>query len=132
MQYIITHEFRFQELGNRHPYQTIPIHGAILWLLPILEAFGDPLSEGWGNKAQNSCVVLTYQDIHGDVPLLLFHKKFLNMGSIFCNNIPEHGSVFQNFWVFAIAMQTPISFEDLPIFQEIFLKMGTFSCQNDP
>ena len=35
---------------------------------------------------------------------------------------------FQNFWVFAIVMQTPKKLENEPI----FLKMGTFYCQNDP
>ena len=37
---------------------------------------------------------------------------------------------FQNFLVFA--MPTPENCENGSIFQEKFLKMGTFFCQNDP
>ena len=65
----------------------------------------------------------------------LFHKKSLNMGSIFDKNIPKHGSVFfffkslQNFSDVCHYANTQNFAHDWPKFQEKSLKMSISVCQ---
>ena len=65
--------------------------------------------------------IKTYRDV-AFLWIIFFTKKSLNMGPIFCKNIPK-GSVFPKFPKF-LGVRL--------YFKEKYLKMRTFFCQNDP